>query len=491
MIQMFSHIVLLSVFLMSLIHGAPPVAPSTPSAKTLSADSLVLSRTLLQELVLKNDPTLISIFMDTTDIAYLPNANLPASDWLLGAQSQTNVSMAGTMGLNASAQADKEYPQSGHFVQGELGTQTTRTGQSASIQGAYGIDLAKNRNGREYTVLTHRIHLEQQMLRLQTRERIEQLLIEKAQLYLDWVQATLQVQAAQIAVDEANVFLLHIQKKQASYIARKIDVDKAQLQLSQKQVHLEQAKAKQKAQQTALQFSLGVQQPLKLPQKEWRMSESFSPDSLYVQQQYIAQNYLDTAQIHRWLETLPLHTAALLRTQLAKSQADLQVLQESALPTLRVYAGAGLYTPENNWKETPKIFAGVKWQHNLTRTQNQAKQQMARNEVQRTQAQIYNEVVSLLQTLQLLAVEWEGTQQQIAIQKQQIALSESVLQLEHIEYQYGRIGINDLLQAQNRLQEARLAKTNYKITLERIYLRWLHATNELLPNHYILVEPQH
>jgi len=91
-----------------------------------------------------------------------------------------------------------------------------------------------------------------------------------------------------------------------------------------------------------------------------------------------------------------------------------------------------------------------------------------------------NKYVQLRTDLKALNIQIERDRKLIALAEEKIALSESILKDETVNYSYGKVSLNDFIDASNRVDENKFNKILRSVQLKVLMTEWFRMTDRLI-----------
>ena len=164
-----------------------------------------------------------------------------------------------------------------------------------------------------------------------------------------------------------------------------------------------------------------------------------------------------------------------------KSQVSLEKEADDLLPSLQwlmsisaTGTGAAL---ENN---ATTAFAGLSLSLPLTKVQDKAAYETAKLTAKKTMLSAVNTHDDLKIAMETLFLRIQYQLKQLNLSEEKIKLAQSVLDYEAENYSYGKVSLNDYIDAVNKLDAAKFNKITEETQFQQLMLQWLKLTDTLV-----------
>ena len=130
--------------------------------------------------------------------------------------------------------------------------------------------------------------------------------------------------------------------------------------------------------------------------------------------------------------------------------------------------------------EESTVFAGISVEWPIGRTAEKAQHKLAEIEHKKTMLSNQNKYEDLHTNLKNLHLQIRREETLIEIAEKKIKLAEAILKDEAENYSFGKVTLNDYIDAVNRLDESRFNYTDHTVQLYKLLLEWLRLTDRLV-----------
>lgn len=433
---------------------------------SVAADTTMVSLEHFIESSCRHDTAFQEILIDELRLRYSEVLALPSSDLLFTIGGEYGVTFSGAQQPEVSVSLGKLFPFKGSSLQLSMSSSPIRTTERRNeLDLIYSVDLIRNAFGRSQRMLAHIVGIENQVARYQILQAYETYLVALIQAYYSWMRGHGELLAAQASLVEANKLLDNIRKKKSRYIAYQVDVDKASLQVVNKEERLRQARAAFATATIRVSYSMGKPLDAMLIPDTTGAYMSLTTDA----ETRLAALPFDSTRTGR------IYSALYIRDSLAIARAV-----DNVLPYLSAYGGLGVSDDNGDIADNTRIMAGVNVSFPLKRVRENALVDIARID----QRQTYLHARSLRGTMNMLFAQLsssiESQKKAVSLAEQRLELAQSIHDAEAEDYIYGRTRLNDLIQALNTLQANRLLTVNSRIDLARMRLEALELLDQLV-----------
>ena len=137
--------------------------------------------------------------------------------------------------------------------------------------------------------------------------------------------------------------------------------------------------------------------------------------------------------------------------------------------------------------EQDSFFAGIELRWPIGRSVDKAKQKIARIKHKKTVLSNQNKYEDLRTNLKNLFLQVQREQKLITVAQKKIKLAEAILKDEAENYSFGKVTLNDYIDAVNLVDENRFSYTEHTVQLNKLLVEWLRLTDQLV-NEQVLDE---
>jgi hypothetical protein len=214
-----------------------------PESRASAASPMVTLETFI-ETVCRHDTAFQVLLLDELRLRYKSITTLSLSDIVFNIKGEHGMTFGGTQQPKAQLSLEKLFPLKGSALQFNVLSSRVRAGvRRNEFDLVYRVDLLRNAFGRSEKMLQHIVGIENQIARYQILQSYESYLAALIAAYYTWIEAHDKFLAATSSLGESKKLLKNIRKKKSSHIAYQVDVDKALLQVADKQDRVRQTKA--------------------------------------------------------------------------------------------------------------------------------------------------------------------------------------------------------------------------------------------------------
>jgi len=324
-------------------------------------------------------------------------------------------------------------------------------------------DIAQNAFGKATHLLEKLLDKEIAIEHYQVIESYEDYLATVATLYYKWVKDYVDLKLAQSSYKENQKLLKNIKSRKRKSIAKDIDVKKVQLQILSKKEQLITFQEKYQKSYAHIKATLfSKKDPQVHPIKTITLDTLPKKDQL--------SQFLTNSRSIRLLNEIK-----------NKSAVSLEQSIEALLPSLQVNAAYLLDSNVSGLKNKEDVIqAGFSAHIPFKNLQKKAEKEIAALQYKQSKINTINSKAVLKRQIKNGYTELYKQNELIKQAKEKIRLAKAILKYEEENYSYGKVTLNDYIQAVNGLDIARFneikQETNYKIT----YIEWKRLTDSLV-----------
>jgi outer membrane protein TolC len=424
----------------------------------LAAGHGTFKEILLQELVLKYNRILstpqIQLLLDAT-AQYVLNLGGESGGYPSG-----GISLSGLFPASGTA-LSLEYDTAPAAA---TGTQTSSIGlkvEQSVLKNAFGASsrLQELMAGNEETLAGYQI-----------LEAYEDYLAQVIDIYIGWNTAYRNMLYAEKSLNASKTLLNLTKRKQQYGIALPLDVNKATLQVFNDQEQLNGARNDYETSHKQVALFIG----LKEGEFQYIPGE-FSPEVNDPQLERQRQTFVNESRTAKMLD---------LVLRIAKQKLDLAL--DDLLPTATVYAAYNLkgndILPADS--ASSDLALGFSLSLPLFNTQAKAAAEIQKNALDKTalsgmnqKEQLGLQLDTLLQTIRFL-------KEQLDLADRKLKIARLIVDQEQVQYNQGRAGLDDLLDAYKTLDSINQARLQTISDLAKNYIEWLRFTDSLVDDNH-------
>jgi len=407
------------------------------------------------------------ILMDQLPLGYRHDILIPDSDVIAEVKYQHNFYLSQDRNNpETTLSLSKLFPYKGTELSLSYNKDSSRstTTDNSSLQFLISQPIARNAFGKGTQLLGKIIGIENDISRYQIVEAYEDYLASLTTAYYNWYSAYENLKVGQSSYRSNQKLMKNILARQRQKIALPVDVNKIRLQLIAKKENLvilqEIYTSYSNLIYSAIDISNGISyRPVepKRPIREIKFEHDY-------------KKFTQNSRTYRVLNLL-------------EKQGTLEVKKaaDDLLPSTNLLLG--YQRDGNDWgirNNERSFFAGIELQWPIGRTVDKAKHSVEQIQYKKTQLSNQDKYVDLQTNLKNLYLQIQREQELIDIAKKKRRLSNAILKDEAENYSFGKVSLNDYIDAVNRVDENRFGHTEHLVQLNKLLVEWLRLTDQLV-----------
>ena len=446
--------------LLLLITSTSPLLAAILHAPTLTLEAFI-------QQAISNDLTFETILIDQLPLKYRRDILLPDSDILMDLKYQHNFYLDQDRdNPEASISLSKLFPYNGTELSLTYNkdSSSASTTDDSSLQFLISQPIAKNAFGKGTQLQDKIIGIENDISRYQIVEAYEDYLASLTTAYYNWYSAYENLKVGQASYRSNQKLMDNILDRQRQKIALPIDVNKMELLLIAKKENLIVLQEIYDNISNLIFKAIRHKGPQPfIPIKPKRPTEQVQFEQDY-------QTFTQNSRTYRALNLL-------------EQQGTLEVKKaaDDLLPSTNLLLG---YTLEGeDWgirNEEDNYFAGIEVRWPIGRSVDKAKQKLAQIKHKKTVLSNQNKYEELRTNLKNIYQQIQREQKLINVAERKIKLAEAVLRDEAENYSFGKVTLNDYIDAVNLVDETRFSFTEHTVQLNKLLIEWLRLTDQLV-----------
>lgn len=441
---------------------------SAAFGKNQSKDNVqALDLAVFLEKAASNDTEFEVILLDRMPLGYRRDALLPERDFILSLKQQFHYFQGGKTHGSTQVSLSRLFGSSGTRFSANFAKPAIALDQQAGLQALISQPIAKNAFGKAIQMQDQIIGLENHIAEYQVVEAYEDYLAALTTAWYNWYSAYENLKVARTAYRSGEKLLQNILARKRQKIALAVDVNKMKLSLIAKKenlIVLEQIYAEI----TQLIFS-AIREPLQAD------SPVFVPGTPAddIPALDFTSEYAQFTQSSR--------TYAVLGKLEQQSAVELDQLADDLLPSTNLLLGYELDGKDWGLREQENsFFAGIELSWPIGRTVDKARHEIKRIEHKKTQLSNRNKHEALRTNLKTLHLQIQRERTLMDVSKQKIQLAQSILKDEAENYSFGKISLNDYIQAVDNVDRNRFSYTSHLVQLHKLHTEWLRLSDRLI-----------
>jgi len=415
-----------------------------------------------------NDAKFQEILIDMAPLQYRKDLNLPAKDIVLGVTAEYDLFlMQDRDEAGGSISLSKLFPRSGTEIEFDYTTAPGFSSDNNSSDYTVRITqpIAENAFGKVTRIEDDIIGVEIDVIRYQVVEAYEDYLAQVIAAYFDWYAAYENLRIGQSSYMENLKLMENIERRQKASIALPIDVHKIDLQVLAKQEALIELTEQY---ENKLNF---IKQAIRYEGDEGLIPQSTS--------RYSDLGFIFEDQYKRFEEKS--RTYKILDLIEERNAMKVDQIASEFLPSIDLLFG---YTVEGDdfaiKNEDNMAFVGVEMEWPLGDSVKRAEYETAKIDRKKSALVTENTRQRLYTNIKNLSQQINREGQLLELSEKKIDLAQSVLEDETENYSFGRVTINDYIQAVNTLDNNRFDRIRHEILMAKLTVEWLRITDQLI-----------
>ncbi len=420
------------------------------------------------KVAIENDAVFEEILIDELTLKYSKDLQLPAKDIILSVKGQyeSNITQD-TDDSQATVSLSKLFQYIGTDISAEYKTTPSysEAEDSSEITVLISQPIAKNAFGRANVLLSKIIGSEIDVTRYQIVEAYEDYLAAVMIAYYNWYSAYENLKIGESSYEQSTKLLKNIEQRRKSNIALPIDVNKVRIQTLSKKENLI---ALEENYEGILNF---IKQAMR-----YKGDEILEPTDPFM---YNKRDILFEEDYERFMKTS--RTYRILNLLEKKSSLEVKRDANSLLPSTNLlfgYVAEGEDIDIKNREEMLYVGMSIVWP--FPGQQERAQYETSKITKKKTILANENKYIQLETDLRNLYIQIEREKKLISTAEEKIALAESILKDETINYSYGKVTLNDFIDAVNLVDENKFNKIIHSVQLKILVTEWMRLTDQLI-----------
>ncbi|MFC1500872.1 TolC family protein [Elusimicrobiota bacterium] len=430
------------------------------------------------KLAIENDTVFEEILIDELSLKYSKGLQLPAKDIVLEIKGQYDAYFDLEKEYpEGSASLSKLFPYIGTSVSAEYTTMPSLSADQNSSMFTFLISqpLAENAFGFATRMHSKIIGIEIDVAKYQIVEAYEDYLATIITAYYNWYSAYENLKIGNSSYKQNLKLLENVKDRRRSNIALPIDVNKVNVQVLSKKENLITL---EESYENVLNF---IKQTIRYKGNE--ILEPMPPSDYKNKVVVFETEYENFKKESR--------TYDILKILEKKSSLEVKKNANELLPSTNLLLGYKTSGEDFDIKNEEKYAYGaisVSWP--LSDQIAHAEYEISKITHKKTQISNENKYVQLYTDLKNLSIQIEREKKLISIADKKIKLAESILKDESQNYSYGKVTLNDYIDAVNRLDDNKFNRILHLVQLKILTTEWLRMTDQLINRKEIQNKPK-
>lgn len=434
-------------------------------ATTVNANVLTLDSFIQQIKV--EDLTLKEIKIDEKEAALSLALNLDDNSWTLSLSSEYGIETDGPEISSNSIELEKSFLDSGTkiVVSVEKNKQVGQEVETFSL----GIEQSLTRNslGENYRRYYQILDEEKKQALLAMEEKIENLLQNKIEQYLDFQEAYFRLNSAELLYQKSQALQREVKKRKARLIASQVDVDRVTLQVLDRKKDVLERKRIYEALREELKTSLS---------EDWsRLSFEPEPKTPYL----LKAPSFERDRLAFWEKG---RSSKLLTSEMSTLDQRISYREDDLRPETTAILG---YQKDESKRFSSTanrndIILGINFSWNLGDRKNKAEVEEAKLNKLRKELELKKtkqEIDILMKELSKRITLYE-TELELFTEQEKVA--RRLFNGESKQFEKGRSTLRDVIDAQNRVFLLETQKIALEILYSKAIVLWKSRTDQLL-----------
>jgi outer membrane protein TolC len=456
------HIVFILAVACGLHYGfaAPADAPQAPD-KILAIEEFIVQ-------AVRNDTVFEEILIEELKLKYAKALNIPAGDILLSVKSRYNFLLSlDKERADLSVGLERLFPYSGTTVSA---TYSNTPALSSGIMGSefnalISQPIAQNAFGHATRLYDKIIGLETEVSRFQIVEAYEDYLAALIVAYYDWYSAYEDLKISESSYQENNKLLDNMLERAKQKIALPVDVNKVRLLVLTKEERLVRARETYDNLTNIIKKAVRYDGSDKL-----KPADPFNYQHRDIDFDRDYRSFMESSRTYEILTLLE-----------NKSSLEVKKSANDLLPSTNLLIGYKVEGDKWQMEDKNKLFyAGISLDWPFWNQEGQAVHEVALIDQRKREVMNQNKYIQLYTDLKNIYAQIQREQILIRLSEEKILLAESVLKDEARNYSYGKISLNDYINAVNDLDINRFSRTTHFVQLHKLITEWRRLTDRLV-----------
>jgi multidrug efflux pump subunit AcrB/outer membrane protein TolC len=407
------------------------------------------------EKAIQNDPKIHAILLDNLKLQYNQNYYVDAEELFFSALTGFTIDKNDIQN-NSSLRLTHIIPHRGQELSGSY-IINPNNDETDTLGFTFSQDIARNAFGKSIQLDTAIQVIQNDVTRYQIIEAYEDYLAQIMTLYYNWIRHYESYQLAISSYKENKKVLDSVIKRQKQKIADDSDVNKVKLLLWGKEDQLT------RTERNYLQSTLQIQQIIR-----WTNDAKLIPDTTFMLDkipQNINEELIILKNKSRSFKLLDLFKEKGIKEQ-DRSARDL-------MPSLAI--NASVYQDDNT---ESAVWASLEF----PLKNKQSKADLELKKINLTKIKLTNNSTQyyLENSLSTLYIALESQEKLINSAEHKTTLAKHILIRETENYSYGKINLNDYIDAVNRFDISRFDEIDQKISFQQLSIEWKRLSDTLI-----------
>jgi len=416
----------------------------------------------------QKDTEFENILIDELSLQYEKDLNLPARDIVLSVKGQYDFIIDQEREEpEATVSLSKLFPFIGTNLEAEYKTTPSYTSTDNTSEFTFEVSqpIAENAFGKATKLKDKIIGLEINVATHQIVEAYEDYLATIIVAYYEWYEAHENLKVGDSSYQENVKLLDNIKERQKSNIALPLDVNKVHLLVLAKKEKLieleEEYDSALNFVEKAIRYNGGEELIPRKPGLYDEIEIDFYEDY---------NNFRERSRTYEVLDLLE-----------EKSSLEVDEDADDLLPSIDLLIGYNI--KGKDWKienEDNMVYAGVSMEWPFPDQVERAEYETSKIAFEKTKLSNVSTHFQLYTDIKNLSIQMKSERELLDIAKEKIDLAKSVLEDETENYSFGKVTLNDYIDAVNVLDNNRFNEILHDAQYRKYLLEWLRITDRLI-----------
>ena len=284
-------------------------------------------------------------------------------------------------------------------------------------------------------------------------------------LYYDWIQDYTSWLIAKSAYEKTLDVQKNIQSRVKNNIAKAIDQHKIDIQVLDKRETLIEREAQFNA--TTFQIKTAIRAD---ESSSFVPITTFDLMSIGSDKSALLSTFVSSSRTYRTLSLIE-----------SETKLDVDRLGDLLLPSISLSAGYSLESDQSSLKDPENtVFGGVTLSLPFGQKQEKADVEIAKIEAQQATLSSKNTHFRLMSQLEQVWIGIKAQESVVKLAEKKASLAQLILKDETENYTFGRVTLNDYIQAVNRVDSTQFSLVQARISLQKRYIEWKRLTDNLI-----------
>lgn len=460
-------VLILIVVLMVVFVSIRSIAEEGPEIEKQNNNTVLSIREFI-DLSTRKDTEFEKILIDELSLQYEKDLGLPARDIVLSVRGQYDFILNQEREEpEASVSLSKLFPFVGTTLTAEYDITPPYTSTDSTSEFTFEVSqpIAENAFGKATKLKDKIIGIEIDVAKHQIVEAYEDYLATVIAGYYDWYEAYENLKIGESSYLENTKLLGNIRERQKASIALPIDVNKVSLQVLAKREKLIELKEEC---DNALNF---IKKAIR-----YEGNGEIIPEEPHLYDEVTISFNEDYGIFKKKSRTYEM-----LNLLEEKSSLEVDEDADDLLPSIDLLLGYNVKGKDWGIKtEDNMAYAGVSIDWPLPDQVERAEYETAKIALEKTKLSTIGTHFKLYTDIKNLSIGMESEKELLSIAKEKIDLAKSVLEDETENYSFGKITLNDYIDAVNVFDNNRFDKILHNMLYKKLVIEWLRMTDNLV-----------